>query len=366
MLFTEGSAENNELTCLGDNIKRGVQEQLVHGVSGAQKAYLAARILEQIKRPALFLTSHLQQAETVAEDLATFLPGRSVLTFPPAEVLPYEYYAESPELTAERLAVLSALVHKEDVLVVAPIAALSRRLPPPKVFRERGFLLRPGNQVERDDVLARLMELGYEPLEEIPPPETLGQLLLYILVIAVTPGVCEEVIFRGAVLPSVEQHGMVPALLFSSLLFGMMHMSLLSFFSTFVLGLMFGLVVIKTGSIYGGMLFHTLNNLIAVFSMYYSNRFEMDTQIAGSEDAVALAWLAITGLSFAAMIGGLFLLQRQSRVNPLLPSRRGFLPRGWINWASVLIAIIFIGAVAFELLLGFGFFDFLETLPAPQ
>lgn len=215
-------------------------------------------------------------------------------------------------------------------------------------------------------LLSNLMELGYEPLEEIPPPETLGQLLLYILVIAVTPGVCEEVIFRGAVLPSAEQHGMVPALLFSSLLFGMMHMSLLSFFSTFVLGLMFGLVVIKTGSIYGGMLFHTLNNLIAVFSMYYSNRFEMDTQIAGSEDAVALAWLAITGLSFAAMIGGLFLLQRQSRVNPLLPSRRGFLPRGWINWASVLIAIIFIGAVAFELLLGFGFFDFLETLPAPQ
>ncbi|MGI6605233.1 MAG: transcription-repair coupling factor [bacterium] len=167
MLFTEGSAENNELTCLGDNIKRGVQEQLVHGVSGAQKAYLAARILEQVKRPALFLTSHLQQAETVAEDLATFLPGRSVLTFPPAEVLPYEYYAESPELTAERLAVLSALVHKEDVLVVAPIAALSRRLPPPKVFRERGFLLRPGNQVERDDVLARLMELGYERVERV-------------------------------------------------------------------------------------------------------------------------------------------------------------------------------------------------------
>ena len=187
--------------------------------------------------------------------------------------------------------------------------------------------------------------------------------MFYVLIIAVSPGVCEEFIFRGAVLPSAEQHGMVPALLFSSLLFALMHMSLLSLFSTFVLGLMFGLVVIKTGSIYGGMLFHTLNNLIAVFSMYYANRFDLDSLMAGSENAVALAWLAIIGLAFAAMAGGLLLLQRQSPVNPLLSSWRGFLPRGWLNWASILIMIIFAGSAALEMLIGFGCFNFLETLP---
>ena len=65
------------------------------------------------------------------------------------------------------------------------------------------------------------------------------------------------------------------------------------------------------------------------------------------------------------MIGGLFLLQRQSRVNPLLPSGAASCPR-LDQLGQRPDRIIFIGAVAFELLLGFGFFDFLETLPAPQ
>ncbi|HHV58193.1 MAG TPA: transcription-repair coupling factor [Firmicutes bacterium] len=163
----DNAAENNELHELLSNVARGVPEQLVHGVSGAQKAYLAALVLEEIRRPALYITSHLQQAETVAEDLAAFLPGSKILVFPPAEVLPYEYYAESPELTAQRLNVLGALVRGEAGAVVAPLAALTRRLLPPAVFARQGFWLRPGDEVDREKLLEHLVELGYTRVERV-------------------------------------------------------------------------------------------------------------------------------------------------------------------------------------------------------
>ncbi|MGI6129789.1 MAG: hypothetical protein ACOYEO_06845, partial [bacterium] len=83
--------KGSELTSLCAKVDQGIDELMVHGLSGAQKAYVASIILAQKRRPALYLTSNLQQAETMAEDLAAFLPGASIEVYPPAEVLPYEY-----------------------------------------------------------------------------------------------------------------------------------------------------------------------------------------------------------------------------------------------------------------------------------
>lgn len=159
--------EHNEITIICNNIAQGMDEQLIHGLSGAQKAYVVASVLRKAQRPALYLTGHLQQAETVAEDLAAFLPSAAIEVFPPAEVLPYEYYAESPELTAQRLKVMSALLRGEKVVVVAPLAALTRRLAPPDVFAQSGFKVAPGMVIDREQVLARLVELGYQRVERV-------------------------------------------------------------------------------------------------------------------------------------------------------------------------------------------------------
>jgi transcription-repair coupling factor (superfamily II helicase) len=167
MALWENKEENTELSQLYDNLARGLSEQLIHGLSGAQKAYIAALILQEVKRPALYLTRHLQQAETVSDDMAAFLPGAKIQVFPSAEVLPYEYYAESPELTAQRLNVLGALARGEAGVVVAPLTALMRRLPPRDVFSQQGFWLRPGEEVEREKMLEHLAELGYRRVERV-------------------------------------------------------------------------------------------------------------------------------------------------------------------------------------------------------
>lgn len=208
-------------------------------------------------------------------------------------------------------------------------------------------------------ILSGLISLGFEPLEKIPHPASVTQLIVYYLIIAVTPGVCEEVIFRGAVLPSVEQHGIVPALLFSAGLFALMHMSFLNIISTFVLGLIIGLVVLKTGSLFAGILYHTLNNMIAVSVLYFSRQIDLETFLGGTEIAFGAAICAAPGLALIGLVSGLLLLQRQSRINRLLPKRGGWLPRGWLNWALILIAAAFLLNATLEILLGFGFFDFL-------
>ena len=134
-----------------------------------------------------------------------------------------------------------------------------------------------------------------------------------------------------------------------------MHVSVIPF-NTFVLGLMFGLVVVAS-SIYG--MSFTLNNLIAVFSMYANHR---SGQPDGWLRRSIAYWLAIIGLALPPW-PAVCSAAAAVPVNPLLSSWRGFLPRGWLNWASILIMIIFAGSAALEMLIGFGCFNFLETLP---
>jgi len=50
-----------------------------------------------------------------------------------------------------------------------------------------------------------LMELGFKPLVVIEPPTTWQQYLGYIVVLSVFAGICEEVLFRGTIMPALEQ-----------------------------------------------------------------------------------------------------------------------------------------------------------------
>lgn len=213
-------------------------------------------------------------------------------------------------------------------------------------------------------MISGLTQLGFEPLEKIPSPETAARYAVYIFTIAISAGVCEEILFRGAIMPSLEQHGLFPALLFSAMLFALMHMSFLNIFSTFILGLVIGLVVIKTGSLFAGILYHSLNNFIAVSFMYAYGRYDLAETIAQNETFATVLFLALAGFGLIGAAAGLLLLQRHSVVGPLWRNRSSWLPRSWLNWATALITIMFLIIAALELLIGFGLFDYLMNILA--
>lgn len=91
-------------------------------------------------------------------------------------------------------------------------------------------------------------------------------LVQLVFFLAIMPGVLEEIAFRGVLLHGLRKRLASPlgAALVSGLIFGLFHLSLFRIVPTALLGVMLAIVVIRTRSIYPAMLWHLLNNALAL------------------------------------------------------------------------------------------------------
>jgi sodium transport system permease protein len=119
----------------------------------------------------------------------------------------------------------------------------------------------------------------------LPPPESLIRAMEKIflldekpvplwtvwLVLAVSPALCEELLFRGMILTGFKKLGMWPAVILSGLLFGLAHSSIYRLLPTFFLGALFGYLVWRTGSVYCSMAAHALNNGMAMTLLHHKS-----------------------------------------------------------------------------------------------
>jgi sodium transport system permease protein len=156
----------------------------------------------------------------------------------------------------------------------------------------------------------------------LPPPESLVRALEKILllddktmplwvvwlVIAVTPAVCEELLFRGLLLSALRRLGMWPALLITSTLFGLAHASIYRLLPTFFLGLVFGYMVWKTGSVFTGIVAHALNNGLMATLVHHRPLGEY----RNLGQSVFLPW-DIIAIGSVVMITGFLLLRVRAR-----------------------------------------------------
>jgi sodium transport system permease protein len=105
--------------------------------------------------------------------------------------------------------------------------------------------------------------------------ESLGQMMkkipsvgVAVLLFAAVPAVCEELAFRGFILTGLERgHRTRSAILLSALLFGFMHVLVSLFqqlFNATLLGLVLGLLAVRSRSILPGIVFHFINNSLGV------------------------------------------------------------------------------------------------------
>jgi membrane protease YdiL (CAAX protease family) len=210
------------------------------------------------------------------------------------------------------------------------------------------------NMVFATGLVFGLMEIGYEPIVAIEPPQTLQQYLSYIVVLVIFAGICEEVLFRGTIMPAMEDHGLVAAIVYSSLLFALLHVSLLNLVSTFVLGVVMAVIVIKTGSIWGAIIYHMINNFIAATYLYIAGQYETTAEVE-LQGLLALLPFFILGLVGAWL--GLRLLHRQSGSAILLRNGEQWLPKGWFAWPFVVGVILYLFMVLLELAVGFKWID---------
>ncbi len=97
-------------------------------------------------------------------------------------------------------------------------------------------------------------------------------------VFALLPALCEEAAFRGFILSGLEyRHQTRSAILLSALMFGFLHVLLSLFqqlFNATLLGIVLGLLAVRSRSLLPGILFHFLNNALAVTQSHWGQRLK--------------------------------------------------------------------------------------------
>jgi len=113
---------------------------------------------------------------------------------------------------------------------------------------------------------------GKSLIVQPPTATTLKEVILNVLVIGLIAGISEEVLFRGAIQKGLENLGISASIIFTAVLFSMMHVQFEKLFGTFILGALIGFIVYRTDSLYSGIFAHFSNNTIGVVAMYAVNK----------------------------------------------------------------------------------------------
>lgn len=117
-------------------------------------------------------------------------------------------------------------------------------------------------------VLYFLQFIGDFPSQPIPVPQNLKELTVGILIVAVSPAICEELLNRGIMLKGYEKRGSMKAVVITALFFGIFHFDITNLVGPIFIGLLMGYYVIRTNSIFPGMLAHFSNNAINEIFQY--------------------------------------------------------------------------------------------------
>lgn len=140
---------------------------------------------------------------------------------------------------------------------------------------------------------------------------SVGALLINLLVIAVTPAICEELIFRGGLQRTLGRWFKNPhvAIWTSAVIFSTIHFQFFGFFPRLFLGAAFGYIYFWTGSLWYPMFAHFINNGYAVAIAWYMQRNNLPIDKA---DEMNVAWY---GYVISAILTiALFYVVRKSSV----------------------------------------------------
>lgn len=145
-----------------ENLNNNVASQFLYGIDGSLKNLLISGITVYAQRPVLVVTTTLEKAEKIYEDVSNFFPEEKALLFPPRENIYHEMLTYSKEITEQRLFVIDKILKKESFLVIAPLNSLPFPLPPKDTWKKHFLKITRGSNTDLNTLTEHLYQLGYK------------------------------------------------------------------------------------------------------------------------------------------------------------------------------------------------------------
>ena len=154
--------------------QEGNQCQTLLGVTGSGKTFTMANVIQQLNKPTLIIAHNKTLAAQLYGEFKEFFPNNAVEYF----VSYYDYYqpeayvpssdtyiakdsAINDEIDKLRHSATAALSERRDVIIVASVSCIYG-LGSPIDYQEMVISLRPGMIKDRDEVIAKLIEIQYD------------------------------------------------------------------------------------------------------------------------------------------------------------------------------------------------------------
>ena len=159
---------------LVEGINDGLRYQTLLGVTGSGKTFTMANVIEKINRPTLVIAHNKTLAAQLCNEFREFFPENRVEYFvsyydyyqPEAYIVSSDTYIEkdmsvNDEIDKLRHSATCSLFERRDVLVVASVSCIYG-LGAPENYSSMCLSLRPGDVVDKNAIIRKLIELQYE------------------------------------------------------------------------------------------------------------------------------------------------------------------------------------------------------------
>ncbi len=143
-------------------LRLGERRIVVPGLKGSSPALFVAELVREGLDTPVVITATQDAADEFCREL-TFFSGGDVFAglFPAWDAAPFSGSSPHPDVTGARLDTLFRLQNNLSRITVMPVAAALQRVLPRKTLSDASCYLLPGEEFDRDELLARLIRIGY-------------------------------------------------------------------------------------------------------------------------------------------------------------------------------------------------------------
>lgn len=159
---------------LAEGIENGFSTQVLLGVTGSGKTFTMANVIEKVQRPALVIAHNKTLAAQLCNEFREFFPKNRVEFFvsyydyyqPEAYIPRSDTYIEkeleiNDEIDKLRHSATASLCERRDVIVVSSVSCIYG-LGAPVDYYSQAVSLREGEDVDRDELLRKLVDIQYK------------------------------------------------------------------------------------------------------------------------------------------------------------------------------------------------------------